>query len=51
MEFSDDLVPVLIPAKGGGTRAIRAILTSSKEDKILLEVPVYISLDFHILGS
>lgn len=37
MEFSDDLVPVLIPAKGGGTRAIRAILTSSKEDKILLE--------------
>ncbi|XP_038899639.1 poly(A)-specific ribonuclease PARN-like isoform X2 [Benincasa hispida] len=37
MEFSDDLVPVVIPAKSGGTRAIRAILTSSKEDKILLE--------------
>ncbi|KAG7014570.1 Poly(A)-specific ribonuclease PARN-like protein, partial [Cucurbita argyrosperma subsp. argyrosperma] len=36
-EFSDDLVPVVIPAKGGGTQAIRAILTSSKEDKILLE--------------
>ncbi|KAL4038502.1 hypothetical protein IC575_002123 [Cucumis melo] len=36
-EFSDDLVPVVISAKSGGTQAIRAILTSSKEDKILLE--------------
>ncbi|XP_022143589.1 poly(A)-specific ribonuclease PARN-like isoform X2 [Momordica charantia] len=36
-DFSDDLVPVVIPAKGGGTQAIRAILTSSKDDKILLE--------------
>ncbi|TYK08152.1 poly(A)-specific ribonuclease PARN-like [Cucumis melo var. makuwa] len=36
-EFSDDVVPVVISAKSGGTQAIRAILTSSKEDKILLE--------------
>lgn len=37
-EFSDDLVPLLIPAKSGGTQAIRAVLTSSKEDRDLLKV-------------
>ncbi|KAA8550537.1 hypothetical protein F0562_002221 [Nyssa sinensis] len=36
-EFSDDLVPLLIPAKGGGTQAVRVVLTSSKEDKNLFE--------------
>lgn len=32
-DFSDDLVPLLIPAKGGGTQAVRVVLTSSKEDR------------------
>lgn len=32
-EFSDELVPLIIPAKGGGTQAVRVVLTSSKEDK------------------
>lgn len=36
-EFFDDLVPLLIPAKGGGTQAVRVILTSSEEDKDLLK--------------
>ncbi|XP_018498056.1 poly(A)-specific ribonuclease PARN-like [Pyrus x bretschneideri] len=36
-EFSDDLVPLIIPAKGGGTQAVRVVLTSSKEDKELFE--------------
>ncbi|XP_059660019.1 poly(A)-specific ribonuclease PARN-like [Cornus florida] len=36
-EFSDDLVPLLIPTKGGGTQAVRIVLTSSKEDRILFE--------------
>lgn len=36
-EFSEDLVPLIIPAKGAGAWAVRVILTSSKEDKILLE--------------
>lgn len=36
-EFSDDLVPSIIPAKGGTIQAVRVILTSSKEDKVLLQ--------------
>ncbi|XP_057965910.1 poly(A)-specific ribonuclease PARN-like isoform X2 [Malania oleifera] len=36
-EFSEDLVPLIIPAKGGGTQAIRVVLTSSSEDKDLLQ--------------
>ncbi|KAJ8899461.1 hypothetical protein K2173_018435 [Erythroxylum novogranatense] len=32
----DDLVPLIILAKGGGAQAVRAVLTSSKEDKNLL---------------
>ncbi|KAE8676296.1 Poly(A)-specific ribonuclease PARN-like, putative isoform 2 [Hibiscus syriacus] len=36
-EFSDDLVALKIPTKGGGTQAIRVVLTSSKEDKSLFE--------------
>jgi poly(A)-specific ribonuclease len=37
-EFSDDLVPLIIPAKGGATQVVRVILTSSKEDKVLFQV-------------
>lgn len=37
-DFSDVLVPLIIPAKGGGTQAVRAVLTSSDEDKDLLKV-------------
>lgn len=37
-EFSDELVPLIIPAKGGGTQAVRVVLTSSKEDKDSFEV-------------
>ncbi|KAK6259690.1 hypothetical protein SCA6_014164 [Theobroma cacao] len=36
-EFSDDLVALKIPTKGGGTQAVRVVLTSSKEDKSLFE--------------
>ncbi|KAB2057204.1 hypothetical protein ES319_A11G153600v1 [Gossypium barbadense] len=36
-EFFDDLVALKIPTKGGGTQAVRVVLTSSKEDKSLLE--------------
>ncbi|KAF5741319.1 poly(A)-specific ribonuclease PARN-like [Tripterygium wilfordii] len=35
--FFDELVPLIIPAKGGGTQAVRVVLTISKEDKDLLE--------------
>lgn len=37
-EFSDELVPLIIPAKGGGTQSVRIVLTSSKQDKDLFEV-------------
>lgn len=37
-EFSDELVPLIIPAKSGGMQAVRVVLTSSKEDKDLFEV-------------
>lgn len=37
-EFSDDLVPLIIPAKGGATQAVRVVLTSSKEDMVLFQV-------------
>ncbi|XP_061961060.1 poly(A)-specific ribonuclease PARN-like [Populus nigra] len=36
-EFADDVVPLIIPAKGGAMQAIRVVLTSSKEDKDLLQ--------------
>ncbi|XP_020539351.1 poly(A)-specific ribonuclease PARN-like isoform X2 [Jatropha curcas] len=36
-EFSDDLVPLIVPAKGGGTQAIRVVLARSKEDRDLLQ--------------
>ncbi|CAA2956412.1 poly(A)-specific ribonuclease PARN-like [Olea europaea subsp. europaea] len=32
-----DVVPILVPARGGGIQAVRAVLTSSEEDKNLLE--------------
>ncbi|GAB4830359.1 hypothetical protein Ancab_019998 [Ancistrocladus abbreviatus] len=35
--LSDDLVPLLIPGKRGETQVVRIVLTSSKEDKTLLE--------------
>ncbi|KAI4354159.1 hypothetical protein L6164_003052 [Bauhinia variegata] len=35
--FSDDLVPMLVPSKGGTAQVIRVVLTSSKEDKDLFE--------------
>ncbi|KAJ9169842.1 hypothetical protein P3X46_017991 [Hevea brasiliensis] len=37
-EFTDDLVPLIIPAKGGGTQSVRVVLASSKEDKELLQM-------------
>ncbi|CAL5424828.1 unnamed protein product [Camellia sinensis] len=36
-DFSEDLVPLLIPTKGGETQAVRVVLTSSKEDKETFE--------------
>ncbi|KAJ9548824.1 hypothetical protein OSB04_021367 [Centaurea solstitialis] len=33
----ENVVPLIIPAKGGGTQAVRVVLTSSKEDRNLLE--------------
>ncbi|KAL3850470.1 hypothetical protein ACJIZ3_012352 [Penstemon smallii] len=32
-----DVVPLRVPVKGGGMQAVRVVLTSSKEDKILFE--------------
>lgn len=46
MEFSDELVPVLVPIKGGGTSAVQAVLTSSKEDRDLFEV--YLNLNIFL---
>lgn len=37
-DFSDELVPLIVPAKSGGTQAIRVVLADSKEDRELLEV-------------
>ena len=34
----ENVVPLIIPAKGGGTQAVRVVLTSSKGDRHLLEV-------------
>ncbi|KAL6843383.1 hypothetical protein ACP4OV_027096 [Aristida adscensionis] len=34
--ISDDLVPLVVPSKGGAARAVRLVFTSSKEDKNLL---------------
>lgn len=36
-EYSDDLVPLIIPAKGGDTQAVRVVLMSSKEDRDLFK--------------
>ncbi|KAJ6874101.1 hypothetical protein NC651_032821 [Populus alba x Populus x berolinensis] len=36
-EFADDVVPLIIPARGGAMQAVRVVLTSSKEDKDLLQ--------------
>ncbi|XP_058093617.1 poly(A)-specific ribonuclease PARN-like isoform X2 [Magnolia sinica] len=36
-EFSDDLVPLMIPDKGGEPKAVRVVLTSSEEDRNLLK--------------
>ncbi|KAK1398066.1 poly(A)-specific ribonuclease PARN-like [Heracleum sosnowskyi] len=36
-EFSDDVVPLLIRAKGGGIQAVQVVLTSSKKDKEIFE--------------
>ncbi|KAJ7961690.1 Poly(A)-specific ribonuclease PARN-like [Quillaja saponaria] len=36
-DFSDDLVPLIIPAKGGSIQAVRVVWTSSKEEKELFE--------------
>lgn len=37
MDYSE-LLPLLVPAKDGGTQAVRVVLTSSKDDRNLLEV-------------
>lgn len=37
-EFADDVVPMVIRAKGGGIQAVQVVLTSSKEDKDIFEV-------------
>ncbi|OVA11384.1 Ribonuclease CAF1 [Macleaya cordata] len=36
-EFFDDLIPLIIPDNGKGPKAVRVVLTSSAEDKNLLE--------------
>ncbi|KAK6916900.1 Ribonuclease CAF1 [Dillenia turbinata] len=36
-EFFEDLVPLVIPTKGGGTQDVKVVLTSSKEDKSLFQ--------------
>ncbi|KAK1568258.1 hypothetical protein Q3G72_022316 [Acer saccharum] len=38
LEQSDNLVPLLVPAKSGGIQSVRAVLTSSQEDKNLLKM-------------
>jgi len=38
VDFSDDLLPLVIPSKGGTTQAVRVVLTKSREDKEVLEV-------------
>lgn len=37
-EFSDDIVPLIVPAKSGGTQAVRAVLISSKDDRDIFKV-------------
>ncbi|XP_074316694.1 poly(A)-specific ribonuclease PARN-like [Silene latifolia] len=36
-EFSDEIVPLLIPTKNGSTQGVRVVLTASKEDKDIFE--------------
>lgn len=43
----ENIVPLIISAKGGGTQSVRVVLTSSKEDRGLLEV--YICPSFYCL--
>lgn len=38
VDSSDDLLPLLIPGKGGNAQAVRIVLANSKEDKEFLEV-------------
>ncbi|CAI0426511.1 unnamed protein product [Linum tenue] len=35
-KFDENLVPLMVPAKGGGTQAVRVVSTTSKEDRDLL---------------
>ncbi|KAK7339034.1 hypothetical protein VNO77_19675 [Canavalia gladiata] len=37
VDYSDDLLPLLIPGKSGTTQTLRIVLANSKEDKDLLE--------------
>ncbi|KAK7293222.1 hypothetical protein RJT34_16085 [Clitoria ternatea] len=37
VDYSDDLLPLLIPANNGTTQAVRIVLTNSKEEKDLLQ--------------
>lgn len=36
--ISDELVPIVMPEKGGEPKAVRVVLTSSEDDKNLLMV-------------
>ncbi|XP_027182611.1 poly(A)-specific ribonuclease PARN-like isoform X3 [Coffea eugenioides] len=45
-EFTD-LVPLLVPAKGGGSQAIRVVLTSSNEDKNVFEKELQLMEEEH----
>ena len=44
----ENVVPLTIPAKGGGTQAVRIVLTSSKEDRDLFKVYIYL-LNYKVL--
>ncbi|XP_027335850.1 poly(A)-specific ribonuclease PARN-like [Abrus precatorius] len=37
VDYSDDLLPLIIPGKSGTTQAVRIVLANSEEDKELLE--------------
>ncbi|GAU29619.1 hypothetical protein TSUD_164690 [Trifolium subterraneum] len=37
VDFPDDILPLVIPTKGGTTQAVRIVLANSREDKELLE--------------
>ena len=46
VDFSDDLLPLVIPAKSGTTQAVRIVLANSKEDKDFLQVRKILSILF-----